>query len=180
MHILMICTGNIFRSPMAQGFLANEATRRRLEMTVSSAGTLTGSQPISASALEVMGEDALAVADHWSRQLVTEEVDQADIVVGMARLHVREAVVLSPAAWSKAFTLKELVRRGQVVGPRRPGQSVAEWLTAIGEGRSRNELLGSSSEDDVADPVAAPMTVLRATAEEIRHLVVQLADLLAP
>jgi protein-tyrosine phosphatase len=180
MRVLFVCTGNIFRSAMAQGFLQAVAARRGLELTVASAGTTPGIRPISPNALEVMGEDGLAMRDHLSRELVAEELHQVDLVLCMEREHVRRAVVLEPGAWAKTFTFKELVRRGESAGARFPGEPVETWLERVGRDRRREELFGSSESDDVADPVAAPMSVLRATAEEIRDLVARLVDLLYP
>jgi protein-tyrosine-phosphatase len=163
---------------MAQGFLAAEASRRGLRLEVSSAGTLPGERRISPNALEVMGDEALHVADHTSRELVAHELAAVDVVVGMAREHVREAVLLEPSAWPKAFTLKELVRRGEAAGSRRTDEPLQAWLERIAEDRRREDLLGFSDADDVADPYNAPMPVLRATAAEIRGLVHRLLDLM--
>lgn len=180
MRVLFVCTGNIFRSPMAQGFLRALAARRGLELAVASAGTMPGVRPISANALEVMGEDGLQMRDHRSRELAAEELRAVDLVLCMEREHVRRAVVLEPDAWAKTFTLKELVRRAEAIGPRAPDEPIETWVARVGSGRRRDDLLGSSEEDDVADPVSAPMPVLRATAEEIRGLVDRLLNLLQP
>src|SRR5579872_4027697 len=141
---------------MAQGFLQGLATRRGLELAVASAGTMSGIRPVSANALEVMGEDGLQMRDHRSRELVAEELREVDLVLCMEREHVRRAVVLEPSAWAKTFTLKELVRRGEAAGPRLKGETVETWLERVGGSRRREELFGSSDEDDVADPVDAP------------------------
>jgi protein-tyrosine-phosphatase len=98
----------------------------------------------------------------------------------MEREHVRRAVVLEPDAWTKAFTLRELVRRGEAIGPRIAGEALASWLERVGWSRRQEDLFDASDEDDVADPVAAPLSVLRSTAEEIRDLVGRLVDLLHP
>ena len=180
MRVLFVCTGNIFRSPMAQGFLQALAARRGLELAVASAGTMSGVRPVSANALEVMGEDGLKMRDHRSRELVADELRRVDLVLCMEREHVRRAVVLEPGAWAKTFTLKELVRLGEAAGPRLAGETVESWLERVGRGRRREDLFGSSEDDDVADPVAAPLSVLRTTAEEIRGLVGRLLDLLHP
>jgi protein-tyrosine-phosphatase len=180
LRVLFVCTGNIFRSPMAQGFLQALAARRDLELTAASAGTMPGIRPISSNALEAMGDDGLEMREHRSRQLAAEELRQVDLVLCMEREHLRQAVVLEPSAWPKTFTLKELVRRGEAVGPRLPGEHVEAWLTRAGHGRRREELFGSSEADDVADPVAAPLPVLRETAAEIRGLIDRLLELLHP
>lgn len=180
MRVLFVCTGNIFRSPMAQGFLQALAARRGLDLAVASAGTMSGCRPVSSNALEVMGEDGLQMRDHRSCELVAEELREVDLVLCMEREHVRRTVVLEPDAWTKTFILKELVRRGEAAEPRRPGETVETWLGRVARDRRREDLFGSSEDDDVADPVAAPMPVLRATAEEIRGLSGRLLDLLHP
>jgi protein-tyrosine-phosphatase len=105
-------------------------------------------------------------------------VAEADLILGMARLHVREAVVLRPDAWPRAFTLKELVRRGEDVGPRALGQSVEEWLLKVHAGRAANDLLGDSRGDDIHDPIGSGRSVYERTAKEIEDLVDRLVALL--
>ena len=56
---------------------------------------------------------------------------RADLVLGMERRHVREAVVLLPEIMPKAFTLKELVRRGEEFGARTRGRSLEDWLVDV-------------------------------------------------
>ena len=48
---------------------------------------------------------------------------------------MRHAVVTAPAAWPRPFTLRELVRRGAVIGPQPPGESLAGWLARAHDGR---------------------------------------------
>ena len=115
-----------------------------------------------------------------SRLLHVDDVRAADLVIGLAREHVRHVVVLEPDAWNRTFTLKELVRRGDEIGPRRSGQSLPHWLEAVSAGRTRTELLGSSSLDDVDDPAGAPASVVRDVAREIRSSVRRLLDLVWP
>jgi protein-tyrosine phosphatase len=97
----------------------------------------------------------------------------------MARNHVREAIVAVPDAWPRSFTLKELVRRGELCGPRRPGQPLDEWLAAVHAGRRLPDLLGDSAVDDVADPIGKPRRAYERTAKELDDLTSRLARLLA-
>jgi protein-tyrosine-phosphatase len=95
----------------------------------------------------------------------------------MAREHVRHAVVVRPDAWPRVFTILELVRRGDLVGPRLPGETLAGWLARAHEGRSGLALLGDSPQDDVADPIGGPRSAYERTAAELEQLVGRLADL---
>jgi protein-tyrosine-phosphatase len=98
----------------------------------------------------------------------------------MAREHVREAVLLDPSAWPRSFTFKEFVRRAETVGALRKGQALSDWLATVGAGRRREDLLGWSPDDDVADPIGGGPVEFRATGDELRDLVSRLVALVVP
>lgn len=127
------------------------------------------------SALSDSGPD---MSVHRSRLLTARDVERADLVLGMAREHVREAVMLEPAAWKWTFTLKELVRRGEALGCRAEGQALGDWLAAASEGRNRRGLLGAAPADDVADPIGGTSSMFEQTAAEIEELCRRLIGLL--
>jgi protein-tyrosine-phosphatase len=140
-------------------------------VTVASAGLLPGGY---ASPPEVVG----VMAGHCSTQVSGRLVATSDLVVGMARRHAREAVILEPAAWERTFTLKELVRRGDYVGERARHETLGSWLGRLHQGRQRTDLVGRSAEDDVADPLGGSMGEFRVTARELGSLVERVASLL--
>jgi protein-tyrosine phosphatase len=166
---------------MAQAILSSLLTRRAVPAQITSAGLLPGGQPMPREALAAVaalsngGPDMSA---HRSRALTARDVERADLVLGMAREHVREAVMLVPAAWNWTFTLKELVRRGEAVGSRADGQALGDWLAAVSEGRSRQGLLGAAPADDVADPIGGTPSMFEQTAAEIEDLCRRLIGLL--
>jgi protein-tyrosine phosphatase len=147
---------------------------------VSSAGILdldaTSPAPMIAAAAKY-GAD---LGSHTGRQVHPADVSGAALVVGMAREHVREIVLLDPAAWPRTFTLKELVRRGRAVGPRGARQPLADWLDLVHHGRSPEDLLGRSAGDDIPDPMGGPSRGYRASAKQIAELVDDLAVLAWP
>lgn len=106
------------------------------------------------------------------------ELRGADLVLGMAREHVREAVVLAPDAWPRTFTLKELVRRGEAVGPRRGEQTLADWLASAAAGRTAAELMGPSDIDDVADPYGLSLPSYERMIDELDNYIDRLVALL--
>src|SRR5580698_3128485 len=119
----------------------------------------------------------LDVSAHRSRAVTTEDLDRADLTLAMARENLRHAVVTAPAVWPRAFTLKELVRRGEAVGPRAPGESLDGWLARAHDGRERTALLGDSAADDVADPTGGPPGGYTETAAILSDLLDQLVGL---
>ncbi len=145
---------------------------------VRSAGLLAGGRPADPDAVAAVSRLGLDIAAHRSRQLDAGMVADATLVLGMERRHVREAVLLAPAAWPRAFTLKELVRRGRRAGPRRPGEPLADWLARAAGDRTTADLLGDSPDDDVADPIGRAGSYFRRTAAELGGLADELAALL--
>ena len=122
----------------------------------------------------------LDISGRRSRRVTVADLTWANLVLGMCREHVRHAVVTAPETWPRAFTLKELVRRGEQAGPRGPREPLAAWLARVHEGRERAALLGDSPADDVADPMGGPPQAYAGTAALLDELLGRLARLCWP
>jgi protein-tyrosine phosphatase len=181
-QVLFVCTANMCRSPMAAALferrLGDEALAVTEPVRTTSAGLLPGGHPSPAEVVAAMADFDVDLSEHRSAQVTSEVVGNADVVLGLARRHAREVVLLDPGAWGRTFTVKEFVRRGESAGPRRPEEPVAAWLGRLHRGRTRNDLVGSFTADDVADPLGGPMSAYRATARELAGLVDEVAALL--
>jgi protein-tyrosine phosphatase len=165
---------------MAEALLVRRIAERELPATVVSAGVLEGGHERPAEVTAVLATRGIALPDGPSRELVPDDLQRADLVLGMERAHVRDAVLLEPEAWPRTFTLKELVRRGTELGPRPSFESPGAWLARAHEGRDRPDLLGDSPLDDVADPYGGPSSDYEAAVTEIEDLVDRLVSLLWP
>lgn len=176
-EVLVLCTANQCRSPMAEVLLRDRLAARGVDAVVSSAGELPGGVPASVGSVRAMATRGLDLGSHSSRTLNPELLDRSDLVVAMARRHLRTAVVTRPSAFPKTFTLKELVRRASAVGPRRAEQPLADWLDAVHAGRTASGLMGEDLGDDVADPIGGPDRLYEETAVELAGLVDRLVDL---
>src|SRR4029077_847666 len=104
---------------MAEALRSAHLAARGHQAAVSSAGMLGRGQPPPPEVLAVMAGRGCDVTGHRSRRVAPEDLAEADLVVGMAREHVRHAAVLLPDAWPRTFTLRELVTRGRQAGARR-------------------------------------------------------------
>ena len=165
---------------MAEAFLRHRLEGRKADVNVGSAGLRLAGEPASANGVDVLAERGLDLSAHRSRILDPELLEGTDLALAMAREHLREAVLARPDLWPRAFTLKELVRRGEMIGPRAPGESIDAWLARVHSGRTRSDLLGSSPEDDVEDPIGLSRSEYEKTADELSDLVDRLVDLLWP
>ncbi|HLM94912.1 MAG TPA: hypothetical protein VK283_01280 [Acidimicrobiales bacterium] len=182
MQVLFVCTANMCRSPMAAALFRRlswvEGDDASEEVVVVSAGLLPGGHASPPEVVTVMAEVGIDLSGHRSTQVSPEQVAGSDVVVGMARRHAREVVLLDATAFDRTFTLKELVRRGDLVGRRQPAEELGAWLGRLHDGRQRSDLVGRSDDDDVSDPLGGPLTAYRTTARELGTLVDRAAALL--
>lgn len=176
-EVLVVCTANVCRSPMAEALLARRMSELGSDTMVRSAGMLSDGNPPYPEAVSAMAGYGLDITAHRSRRVTPEDLERADLTLAMARENLRHAVVTAPAAWSQSFTLRELVRRGGAVGGRARGETLPGWLARVHEGRERAALLGDSPDDDVADPAGGPWEQYAETAAILSALLDQLVDL---
>jgi RpiB/LacA/LacB family sugar-phosphate isomerase len=105
--ILFLCTGNVCRSPMAEG-LFRHAVKGRGEFRILSAGlgALDG-QPPTHHSVQAMREIGLDISHQRSRALTAEMVRSADYIFGMTHSHVDTVALLYPQMAEKTFLLRE-------------------------------------------------------------------------
>jgi protein arginine phosphatase len=101
-RVLFVCTGNICRSPMAAAIARRFLDERgRGDVEVASAGTAAwDGAPASEGAYLVSLEHDLDLSAHRARQLTSDLVADADLVLGMSAHHVERATALGGAGKS--------------------------------------------------------------------------------
>ncbi|MGE0554901.1 MAG: low molecular weight protein arginine phosphatase [Gemmatimonadales bacterium] len=90
MRVLIVCTGNTCRSPIAEGLLrrAVEAAGRG-DIEVGSAGTgAWEGAPASEGSYLVSLEQGIDLSGHRARMITPELIGQADLVLTMSRGHL--------------------------------------------------------------------------------------------
>ena len=87
--ILLVCTGNICRSPLAAALLQRAIAERGADgIEVSSAGTgAWDGAPVSEGAYLVGLEQGLDLSAHRARLLTRDLVEHSDVILTMARHH---------------------------------------------------------------------------------------------
>lgn len=105
--ILFVCTGNVCRSPMAEG-LFRHAVGSDGNYRVLSAGVgAVDGQPPSPHAVRALKELGVDISRQRSQMLSAELVQQADYIFGMTHGHVDAVMLLFPHAAEKTFLLRE-------------------------------------------------------------------------
>lgn len=167
--ILVVCTGNVCRSPYIE---------RRLRDALNVTGIIVSSAGIAALEGHVMEPEVAgllrqhgASAEGFSaRRLTADMVADADLVVAAAREHRGAAARLHPAALRKALTLRDLADLLQGVSP----QDVADagepgsWVSqVVAVASSRRPIVVARQEGvDLVDPIGQPSRVFRRMADE--------------
>jgi protein-tyrosine-phosphatase len=106
-HIVFICTGNICRSPMAEGLMRHKCKEEdRDDMTVSSMG-IHGLNDYSATeyAQKVCENDGFDISSHKARYLVGDELQKADLILCMEPVHKKFIQTFFPWLHKKVFLL---------------------------------------------------------------------------
>jgi protein-tyrosine-phosphatase len=167
---------------MAEVLLRRHLERAGVDATVSSAGLYEGGMPATDHGVAAMADRGLDLAGHQSRQVDEAMLHRADLVIAMARMHVREVAVIAPEALGKTFSLKELARGAAAIGPRDAEEPLAAWLARIAESRSISALLGVGHDDelDVADPVGRGRGDYETTADLLDELLGDVVALAFP
>jgi len=114
-NVLFVCTGNICRSPIAEGFF-RRLTGNRKDIEVASAGVhAVRGQPPSLYAVEVCAAEGTNISDLRSQPLTGALVDQATHIFAMTGAHLETIQTLFPQSAEKTFLLREFEEPGTTV-----------------------------------------------------------------
>ncbi|PNW08296.1 low molecular weight phosphatase family protein [Microbacterium testaceum] len=181
LNILVVCTGNICRSPLVERLLTNHLVD--IPVRVASAGTRArAGAPMTPEATHMAlqnGCEPEGVARHTATLLDAGALSWADWTIAMDRSHRRQIVELQPGLMSRAFTLRELARLVEGVnddtlleiarrsGDASAGGRAAEMLTFAATRRGVVEPPASPEDDDVVDPYRRSGTTYERSTSQI-------------
>lgn len=165
--MLVVCTGNICRSALAERLgraylddaLGENAGAVRLESAGVRAVVDAAMHPDSALVVQGLGGDP---AGFRARQFRGHMAGGADLTMTMTRWHRQEVLRGAPRALSRTFTLLEAADLVTLVGEdaELPGDSLPErarsLVRAMAAARGRRV---SGEQDDVRDPIGLPAEV---------------------
>src|ERR1051325_6686624 len=110
--VLFVCTGNICRSPIAEG-LFRRLIGNRKDIEVASAGVhAVRGQPPSLYAVQVCEADGVNSGEQRSQPLTADLVDRATHIFAMTGTHLETIHMLFPHGTEKTFLLREFEEAG--------------------------------------------------------------------
>jgi protein-tyrosine phosphatase len=117
MKVLMVCLGNICRSPLAEGILRHKIEKKGLLWSVDSAGTgdyHVGSMPDNRS-IAVAKKHNIDISDQQARQFKTRDFSDFDLILVMDASNFRNVVNLArnDADVNKVEMIMNLASPGQ-------------------------------------------------------------------
>lgn len=168
--ILVVCTGNVCRSPYIEMRLRHELAGTGITLASGGTHALVGHRMDQGSAALL---EAGGVPDEGflARQLAREMVAEADLVLAAAREHRSAAARLHPPAMRKAMTLRDLadllagVTSAQICARQASGSWVAQ---VVDMAQSRRALVPARQEGvDITDPFGLQRAAFERMAAEV-------------
>lgn len=184
--ILIVCTGNVCRSPYIERRLS--AALAETSIAVSSAGTgaLVGSEmdPRVARRLSELG---LRSEGFVARQLTSEMARAADLILGATREHRSLIVRMEPSALRRTYALADFsdlaahLLRSNLADLPRSSSSTDNFVRAVSDAvtRCRGEVRARTAEEaEIIDPYRRPDKVLDRMIQQVDALVPAIATVL--
>jgi protein-tyrosine phosphatase len=129
--ILVVCEGNICRSPIAEGLLA--AALPQVQVRSAGLGALIG-MPADESAVRVMQARGIDISAHRATQINRQVCVQAELVLVMDAGQRKRLEALYPQACGRVFRVGEHTKRDIPDPYRQPEQAFRDTLSLIDEG----------------------------------------------
>ncbi len=185
--LLIVCTGNVARSPALQAMLGQALPRpsavdgRGIRVHSAGTGALVG-EDIDPPMRAALSRRGLRPGPFVARQLEPDMVAEADLVLAASR-QVRSVVVrLSPASLWKTFTIREFARYCQQFrdhapdpAPGSPGERL-ESVLAFARDRRGTLVPPRPEDDDIADPHGLSRRKYRKAAEDLAEAAASILD----
>ena len=164
--ILLVCTANICRSPLAELLLTARLDQHRFE--VASAGILGWEDhPMDVPVKEQARRLGVDPDSFRSRRIVADHLSVADLVLTATRQHRASVLELDPAALRRTFTLREFAE----LVSQTPGSDLPGMVREVSTRRS-----SAPKDVDIPDPYRGGGPMHREAADLIDDATRTIAD----
>jgi protein-tyrosine phosphatase len=175
--ILVVCTANICRSPMAEAFLRVSLAERSSPLTVASAGFLEDGRRVDPHSAQAAAGFGLDISGHLSARMTMEQLEAAKLILVMTTEHRRKVVGFRTAFYAKTFTFQEFVHRSIKLDSALRSEGFAHWFPQLHGDRTGRELLSDDDRISVADPYGKGASAHGVTAQLLRDLCREVAEI---
>ncbi|MEM8904386.1 MAG: hypothetical protein AAGA17_09240 [Actinomycetota bacterium] len=179
-HLLVVCTANICRSPMAETMLRAELAKRGRTIDVRSAGFRRGGELIDRGAAKALARRDLDPGDHRSTMIDRELIEGAFLILTMTARHVLHVIEMDQSAADRTFMLREFVDLAEAAGGLDPDRPISEITTELDTARDRSVMTAVDTPFDVQDPHGRRRRIYERVAGILETDVARLAELLTP
>ena len=143
-RILVVCTGNVCRSPYLERVLAHELAGTGIAVSSAGPGALVSAPMDPQSARRLVAAGA-SPEGFLAQQITRDMVAAADLVIAATREHLSEVVPLHPRALRYSFALRDLGDLLAVVTPE-------EIAAAPGDNRVARVAAAAISKRGIVNP----------------------------
>ncbi|MDL9978286.1 hypothetical protein [Microbacterium candidum] len=158
-RVLVVCTGNVHRSALADELMSTWADwylpeELRRQVVVGSAGTRAPvGEPMGVMTRRVATSLGVSGGEHTARMLTDDLIESADLVLTASRAHSDEVVRRVPRAMRRTFTIREAGRIAALVPPGHPTYlSYLRSVVAAMADLRHDAAASRPSDDDIVDP----------------------------
>ncbi len=129
-NILIVCVGNICRSPAAEALLSSRLQGKGLTISSAGIGALVGN-PMDKTAHEVLADHGLEHMSHRARQVNSEMLHKADLILAMENSHIQHIRQIAPEVHGKTFLVGKWLDDTEVPDPYRQSKPAFEHVHSL-------------------------------------------------
>ncbi|MFQ7901848.1 low molecular weight protein-tyrosine-phosphatase [Pseudomonas phenolilytica] len=129
-NILIVCVGNICRSPTAQALLTHRLSGQSLTIGSAGIGALVGN-PMDKTAHDVLQEHGLDFTAHRARQVDSHMLHEADLILAMEHSHIQHIRQIAPEVHGKTFLIGKWQDELEIPDPYRQSRPAFEHVHTL-------------------------------------------------
>lgn len=123
--ILVVCVGNICRSPTGERLLKTKLPNK--EISSAGLGALVG-KAADVTAIEVAKQNGLSLEGHQGRQLTAPMCRKNDLILVMEKGHIDAVCKLAPEVRGKTMLFGHWLEQREIADPYRQSREAFEFI----------------------------------------------------